>query len=193
MNGADGASAKSKRELRMKHIVKFGVAVKAILLGLVLSTGQAHAKAPFPDLVTIDGIAVTDEADVDNGKWTLVMIWQVQCPICKDMKPLLSDFHDRHKDVDAQVYGVSIDGVEKLDAVKKYMIDHEVSFPTYVGDLALIGINFAINAQEPFKGTPTYMLFDPNGNFRAVDESYLDIESLERFISTKPILQTESQ
>lgn len=177
----------------MKHIVKFGVAVKAVLLGLVLFAGQAQANAPFPDLVTIDGIDVTDEADVGNGKWTLVMIWQVQCPICKTMKPLLSDFHDRHKDVDAQVYGVALDGVEKLDAVRKYMTDHEVSFPTYVGELGLIGINFAMNAQEPFKGTPTYMLFDPNGNFRAVDEGYLDIDSLERFISKKPIQKSESQ
>jgi len=109
------------------------------------------------------------------------------------MKPLLSDFHNRHKDSDAEVYGVALDGVEELDAIKQYMTNHDVSFPTYVGDLALIGINFAMNAQEPFKGTPTYMLFDPNGNFRAVDEGYLDIDSLERFIGQKQAQQIQAQ
>lgn len=193
MNNLAQESVSKPRDLRMKHFVNYSVALKAVLLSLVLFAGQAHANAPFPDLVTVDGVAVTDEADVGNGKWTLVMIWQVQCPICKTMKPLLSDFHDRHKDTDAEVYGVALDGVEKLDEVKQYMIDNDVSFPTYVGELALIGLNFAANAQEPFKGTPTYMLFDPNGNFRAVDESYLDIDSLERFISTKPILQSQTR
>jgi len=177
----------------MKHIVKHSFNLKAALLSLLFFVSGAQANAPFPDLYTIDGATVSDEADVGNGKWTLVMIWQVQCHICHAMKPLLSDFHDRHKDSDAQVYGVALDGIEKLDEVKQYMKDHKVSFPTFIGDAGLIGINFAMNAQESFKGTPTYMLFDPNGHFRAVDEGYLDIDSLERFITKKPIQQSESQ
>lgn len=155
----------------------------AILLVLNGSTAASVDTAPFRDLVDINGKAVTTEANVGTGQWQIVMIWATDCHVCAEMKPLLSQFHEKHKDDNAVVYGIALDGVDRLDAVQRYMLDHKVSFPTFVGELELIALNFEINAEVRLSGTPTYMLFNPDGELIAIDYGMLEIDSLERFIA----------
>lgn len=159
--------------------------VRAFILLAFLSSSQLAAsdKAPFSDLVDISGKPVTSEADVGIGKWQVVMIWATDCHVCTIMKPRMSAFHDKHKDLDAQVYGIALDGAANLGAVQKYMKDHKVTFPTYIGELGLIAVNFEINAEVRLSGTPTYMLFNPKGELVAIDYGMLEIDALEGFIS----------
>jgi len=155
----------------------------ALFLLLIGTQVAASDSAPFGDLVDIAGKPVTSEANVGVGKWQVVMIWATDCHVCSEMKPLLSAFHDNRKDIDAQVYGIALDGAKNLNAVQQYMIEHKVTFPTYIGELGLIAANFEINAEVPLRGTPTYMLFNPTGELVAIDYGMLDIKALEGFIS----------
>ena len=159
------------------------VIFRSLLLLTALAFSSAWASPPFPDLLTIDGDPVTDEADVGTGKWQIVMIWSTDCSVCRAMKPLLSEFHDQHKDTDAKVYGVALDGRANIERVQQYMVDHNVSFPTFVGELDLIAINYEINSSTPFMGTPTYLMFNPVGELVAIDFGELDMQAVERFIS----------
>lgn len=158
--------------------------IRAFALVILISGAHVAAseKAPFADLVDVDGKPVTSEADIGIGKWQVVMIWATNCHVCAEMKPLMSAFHDKHKDTDAVVYGVALDGADNVDAVKQYMTDHKVTFPTYVGEMELIAINFELNAEVRLSGTPTYMLFNPTGELVAIDYGMLDIDALEGFI-----------
>lgn len=158
--------------------------LRAIVLVAAFSASQVWAsdKAPFRDLVDINGQPVTTEADVGIGKWQVIMIWATDCHICAEMKPKLSAFHDKHKDGRAEVYGIALDGPDNVAAVKQYMIDHKVTFPTYIGDVNLIAVNFEINNQTPLTGTPTYMLFNPAGELMAIDYGMLDVSAIERFM-----------
>jgi len=156
--------------------------VLVILAAFTASQVSASSNAPFPDLVTIDGTPVTTESDVGNGKWNLVMIWATDCHVCAVMKPKISAFHDSHKDIDAEVFGIALDGRKNLDAVKQYMLEHQVTFPTYVGEIDLIAANYQINSQTPLRGTPTYLLFNPIGELMAIDFGMLDVAAIERFI-----------
>ncbi len=154
----------------------------ALALALVTGPISAETKAPFPDLVDVNGAAVTNQADLGNGKWQLVMIWATNCHVCAEMKPKLSAFHDKHKDGRAEVFGVALDGRANADAVKRYMVDHKVTFPTYIGELDLIAANYQINSESYFAGTPTYMLFNPAGELMAIDFGMLDVDAIERFM-----------
>lgn len=160
------------------------VSIRALLLVIAFGVSQAWANsnAPFRDLVDIDGEPVTTQADVGNGKWQVVMIWATDCHICSIMKPKMSAFHDKHKDSDAEVYGIALDGAERLEAVQQYMADHKVTFPTYIGDINLIAVNFEINNGTPLSGTPTYLLFNPAGEMVAMDFGMLDVDAIERFM-----------
>jgi len=153
-----------------------------LVVAVFASQVWASDMAPFRDLVDIEGKPVTSEADVGHGQWQVVMIWSTDCHICAEMKPKLSAFHDKHKDNQAQVYGVALDGPQNVAAVKRYMTNHNVTFPTYIGDINLIAINFEINNQTPLSGTPTYMLFNPAGELMAIDYGMLDVNAIERFM-----------
>lgn len=142
----------------------------------------AAPSSPFPDLVDIEGNPVTTESDVGNGKWSLVMIWATDCHVCTVMKPKISAFHDKHKKTIAEVYGIALDGRKNVDVVKQYMLEHKVTFPTYVGEIDMIAVNLEINTQTPLRGTPTYLLFGPTGELMAIDYGMLDVNAIERFI-----------
>jgi len=161
--------------------------ISALALILVLSGTQVTAgvKAPFPDLVDIDGKPVVNQADVGNGKWNLVMIWATNCHVCAEMKPLISDFYDRNKTKNVEVYGIALDGAANVDAVQRYMRDHKVTFPTYIGELDLIALNYEINTEVQFFGTPTYLVFNPEGELVGMDGGMLDIDALEKFIESR--------
>lgn len=165
-------------------MVRLGFRTLVFLAALAVgsSTAWAGSDAPFPDMVTIDGEPVTTEADVGIGKWQLVMIWATDCHVCTLMKPKISAFHDAHKDIDAEVYGVALDGPDNLAAVQAYMVKHKVTFPTYIGDINLIAANYEINAKTPLRGTPTYLLFSPTGELKAIDFGMLDVAAIERFM-----------
>lgn len=156
--------------------------ILTLAFALAMGPVSAESKAPFPDLVDINGAPVTNQADLGNGKWQLVMIWATNCHVCAEMKPKLSVFHDKHKDGRAEVFGVALDGRANVDAVKRYMVDHKVTFPTYVGELDMIAANYQINSQSRLAGTPTYMLFNPAGELMAIDFGMLDIDAIERFM-----------
>lgn len=148
---------------------------------LVTNVGIASAGMELQDLDT--GAPVDLENIVGNGKWTLVMFWAIHCPICHEQKPAISAFHDKHKDSDAHVVGIALDGVEKTHAVKNYIVDNKVTFPSYVGDIGVIASHYLGMTEENLRGTPTYLLFNPEGELLGNNAGPLTIASLEAFIA----------
>ncbi|MGF1644868.1 MAG: peroxiredoxin family protein, partial [Thiotrichales bacterium] len=88
-----------------------------LTLLFVFTSGSAFA-APDLDLRTLEGKAASLDDYVGKGKWTLVMFWATDCGICMREKPVMSDFHDAHKDKDAIVVGVAIDGMANVASVR---------------------------------------------------------------------------
>jgi len=165
-------------------MLRLTVRALALVAALVATsnTWASENNTPFIDLIDVDGQPVTTEADVGHGKWQLVMIWAIDCHICKEMKPKISAFHNKHKDDDAVVFGLALDGPSKVAEVKQYIDDYNVSFPSYIGRFTDITSTFEVNNGAPFAGTPTYLLFNPVGELMAIDFGLVDIDALERFI-----------
>lgn len=152
---------------------------------LALCSGFALAKAPDMDLRTLDGRRSSLDEYVGKGKWTLVMFWATDCGICKREMPVLSAFHDKHKGTKATVLGVAIDGMDKVDAIRASMRLHQASFPTLVGELGVVGINFELAAGEPLRGTPTFLMFNPSGELVGVNPGPVRPEAVEAFMARK--------
>ena len=146
--------------------------------------GQSELTSiPFNGLVDIDGADLTDAAGIGEGQWTLVMIWATSCHICQEQKPLISAFHNAHKDTDAKVFGIALDGRSKLDAVRKYMDRHNVAFPTYVGDFMKVARSYQQLTEENLSGTPTYLLFNPSGELKGNNPGPISVEAVENFMA----------
>lgn len=138
--------------------------------------------APFAGLVTIDGVPLDEGPRIGLGQWTLVMIWVTNCHSCREQKPKISAFHDARKNLDARVFGIAMDGAKKLGKVRTFLTRNKVTFPTFVGDMMSVMKDYEKLTNEPFRGTPTYLLFNPEGVLKGNNPGPITIAALERFI-----------
>ena len=114
-----------------------------------------------------------------KGKWTVVAIWSTDCPICRRDMPEMAFFHDAHRPKDAIVLGVSIDGGARKPEIAEFIQDHGLDFENLIGtpmQMAAFG--------GPFRGTPTYFIFDPKGEFMAQIVGPATQSQMEGYIKT---------
>ena len=135
------------------------------------------------DLKSFEGKKTKFESLIGNGKWTLIMFWAHHCSICLSEVNVLSDFHDERHQNDAQVIGISIDGEEQIGEALKFVNKSKPTFPVYIGELELIAFNYQLMTQESFRGTPTFVLFGPDGSVMANNPGPFAIDKLEKFIA----------
>jgi thiol-disulfide isomerase/thioredoxin len=152
--------------------------VAALLL--VLSTA---AQAAGIGLRTLDGVDTTLAEQVPAGRWTLAMIYTTYCGVCRSEYPVISAFHDAHKDKDARVIGIALDGYAEIDTVRRYVAKKPFSFPSVVGEPAIVGAAFAAATDEAFTGTPSYLLFNPARQLVAARSGTLSREALEDYLA----------
>lgn len=153
-----------------------------MMAALLIGPGIVQASMEIQEL---DGNIVRLDERVGGGKWLLVMLWATDCHICKQQKPEISRFHDKHKDTVAEVLGIALDGMGAVDKIKSYLDDHNPSFPNYVGDIAIVASHYLVLTEESLRGTPTYLLFNPDGELVGNNPGPLSVESLEQFIAKK--------
>lgn len=155
----------------------------SVVLMLGLSSTAAASESPFRDLVDTKGKLVPDLTSVGNGKWTLVMIWATDCHVCTLQKPEISAFYNKHKDANVDVFGIALDGPERLEAVNDYLAEHKPTFPNYVGNYQMMALNYQSLTEENLRGTPTYLLFDPKGELKGNNPGPVTPSAIESFIA----------
>ena len=166
----------------LQHTGNLRLIILRVLIALVLTaTGGAASAMEMQSVGT--GEDVNLENLTGNGKWTLVMIWATNCHICRVQKPEISAFHDKSKDV--EVIGIALDGPDRMDAVKQYIVDTKPSFPNYVTDSAVLASYYFGMTEENIRGTPTYLLFNPEGELLGNNPGKLSVDAIESFIERK--------
>ncbi|MEE9494449.1 MAG: TlpA disulfide reductase family protein [Gammaproteobacteria bacterium] len=153
---------------------------------LIIQPGlQAETEKPDFGLQTLAGESHSLDTIIGDGKWTLIMFWATDCNICRQQEPLISAFHEKHRDSDAKVVGIAIDGFEKQARVKQHLQDNPLSYPNYIGSLPMIGFNYQALTEESFRGTPTYLLFTPEGELVGANPGPMKMQALESFIDKR--------
>ena len=154
--------------------------MKKILLPLLFTLTLCTTPAYAFELKDFNGESVSLDDQIGNNKWTLVMFWAHHCGVCKAEFPVISELHSNRKDID--VVGISIDGEEGKPLAQAFLDDTNPSFPSYLTSLSLTAFNYQALTQEEFRGTPTFLLFTPDGELLGNNPGKLSIESLEKFI-----------
>jgi peroxiredoxin len=151
-----------------------------LLLTLFL---PASAIAAAPDLTLRDfnGAERHVSEFIGNGKWTVVAIWEHDCPICNAEIQTMEFFHLDHKDKDAIVLGVSIDGWKKRDLARDFVERHDLSFPNLLIEMKIEELMKFGGGM--FYGTPTFFIYNPAGKIVARQIGPLPIDALENFIA----------
>lgn len=165
----------------MARFARRGFLATLALLASLATTLEAAAV----DLRSVDGADTTLAEQVPGGRWTLVFIWTTYCGTCRGEYPMLSAFHDAHAGQDAAVVGIALDGYDEMATVRDYLARKPFTFPSVVGEPAAVGKAFETATGEPFTGTPSYLLFNPERQLVAATSGTLTREALEKYIARK--------
>lgn len=120
-----------------------------------------------------------------DGKWRIVMIWASDCHVCNQEVHAYIKFHEKHKDSDARVLGISLDGKEKLSEAKEFIKRHGVTFPNLIGEPEDVVVEYMKLTGSEWIGTPTFLIYTPKGKLVAKQEGAVPVSLIEGFINPK--------
>jgi len=163
---------------------RFAMAALAVMMGcLSLGAQAAEGQAVFSDFA---GQQRSIESYAGGGKWLVVMIWAHDCHVCNQEAESYAQFHVAHKDKDATMLGVSIDGqAQKADA-EAFIKRHDLPFPNLIGEPQTTMLYYMMETQSRFSGTPSIMVYDPQGKLVAAQAGAVPPEVIEDFIAKNP-------
>jgi peroxiredoxin len=156
---------------------------RRILLMMVLMTG-GWTTAAAPGLQDLDGKPRQLENYTGKGKWLVVMIWASDCLICNKEAHQYEKFHQQHRNKDATVLGISVDGPANIKDARKFVADHKLTFPNLIGELEVVGVMVQDLTGQEWVGTPTILVYDPTGMLKVADAGAVPVQLIEQFINT---------
>ena len=165
----------------MLGIRNFIISISVLAVSLLSATAAA---AP-PDLVikNLHGNDVPVSQYVGKGKWTVVMLWAHNCPICNQEVQNMAFFHEDHKDKDATVLGVSVDGMALAAKAQGFVRNHSLDFPNLIIEPNQKQImKFGGGS---FVGTPTFYIYSPEGKLEAKHVGPISTDDLDSFLANR--------
>lgn len=166
----------------MKKLLSYHLTALIVILFLPFSV-NAEIKG-FQDF---SGKTVSFESKLVKGKWTVVMIWASDCSVCNREAHQYVDFHTFHSEKDASVVGISIDGEEKLKEAKGFIKKHHIEFPNLIAEFETVARLYYELTGDNFGGTPTILLYSPEGELKAAQAGAVPAEIIEEFISKQSV------
>lgn len=149
---------------------------------LILSTVMVQAFAAAPDIKArdINGQYHNVNQYIGKGKWTAVVFWAHNCHICNQEIQQMTFFQDDHADKDATVLGISMDGFDQVEKSKAFIKRHELNFPNLLIELS--EREFLKFGGGRYVGTPTFYIYNPQGELLAKNIGPVSPEDIEKFI-----------
>jgi len=117
-----------------------------------------------------------------NDKWLVVMLWASDCHVCNQEAHQYEAFHKAHKDKDARMLGVSADGWAGREDAQQFIKRHKVTFPNLIGSPESVAGIFSGLTGADWRGTPTFLIFNPKGELVAQQVGAVPVKLIEDFM-----------
>ncbi len=147
-----------------------------LLFSTALTAQGLHVK-------TLQGTSGNLTDHLSEKMWTLVMVWTTYCGECAKQYDKISTFHENNKSSRLQVLGVSLDGFNEKTKVRQYALTKKHAFPSILAESKNFANKYSEITNQPFTGTPTYLLFDRTKSLQAYMDGPITVDALERFLS----------
>ena len=159
---------------------RFGMAALVVMMGCVATFVHAADDSVFTDF---EGKPHSIESYAGDGRWLVVMIWAHDCHVCNMEAENYAQFHEAHKDKDARILGISLDGQAKKAEAAAFIQRHDLPFPNLIGEPETTMLYYMNLTQTSFRGTPTILLYGPDGNLKAAQAGAVPVDSIEAYIA----------
>lgn len=133
----------------------------------ILLTFPVAGQAAGLTVYRLDATPSTLGTEIVKGRVNVVMIWTTYCPVCRVQIPIMSKFHDAHRNHDATVLGIALAEPEDHAKITAYQTATGQSFPSVIASPESMFDAFAHATGTSFTGTPTYLLIDADGALRS--------------------------
>ncbi len=153
---------------------------------VTVTPGTPASASEMFSAYTVDNESVRLSEYFEPQKWTLVVFWTTYCKVCARQFPIIESLHQKYYPDRLKVVGIALDGREARATVAAEIARRGVSFDSLVGDSAELANSFERATGEPFSGTPTYLLFDPQGEPAARISGPLQPEAIEHYLQDNP-------
>ena len=117
-----------------------------------------------------------------NGKWLVVMLWASDCHVCNQEAHQYIKFHQDHVGKDAQVLGISLDGVAKKNDAQEFIKRHQINFPSLIGEPEKIAAMYQELTGDNWIGTPSFMVYTPRGELLGAQAGAVPVSVIESFM-----------
>jgi len=160
--------------------MKNQLAVKTLLKVILLLSVTSHANAFLVSDFSSNKIELNDH--MGNGRWTLVMLWQLNCVPCEKQKPAVEAFHNKYQSSKAHVIGLAMDGHQYMSEIEAFYKEKPTSFPSLVVFGDVFHDQIVAETGKIFPASPGYLLYDPDGKIVLSINHVVDIDVMIEYI-----------
>ncbi|MFT5112445.1 MAG: thiol-disulfide isomerase/thioredoxin [Parasphingorhabdus sp.] len=154
-----------------------------IVIGLLLIlSNPALAAGMFTNVETSTSQSIQQHHE--PGKWLVVMMWASDCHICNQEAPEYVEFHTKHKSMDAKILGVSLDGAANKEDAEDFIWRHSINFENLIGSPQEVTGYYSELTGAAWVGTPTFLIFGPQGELRAKQVGGVPTHLIEQFMAS---------
>ena len=150
------------------------------LLIVMASTLSASEDGIFKDF---QGVPRSVDSFMGDGKWLVMMIWASNCPICNQEAESYARLHGEAENI--RVLGLSIDGEADLTSAQDFVERHDLPFPNLISDPADLMLFYQEQTVSRFAGTPTFLVYNPDGELMAAQAGGVPSKVIKQFIAGK--------
>lgn len=151
---------------------------------LCLFLGIVFASTSWAALKDFNGNTHKLSDFTGKGKWTIVMFWASDCRVCNAEIGQYIQFNQAHKDKDARIIGVSLDGQSGLSAARDFVKRHKVTFTNLIGQPQEVAKLYESLTGSDFVGTPSFLVYNPKGKLLAAQAGAVPTALIEKFIES---------
>lgn len=123
------------------------------------------------------------EDEIASDKWTLLALWRSDCHVCNEEIDEIIRFHHDNAGHRAVVLGLALDGMAGRSDALAFIERHGVNFPNLITDEHNAAAIYQQVTGEPWIGTPTFLIFAPDGELAAKQVGGVTQKLVEDFIA----------
>lgn len=129
-------------------------------------------------MTNMNGQPASIQSFAGKGKWLIVQAWSSSCPICNQTMPEL--VKSAHSFPNAKLIGVSLDNNNAK--TQRFIKKHNINFPTLLSNNNEFDAYLKRVAKERLTGTPTFLIFSPDGKLAAMQPGSVPPQTLKNFL-----------